>query len=154
MVAHFNILFLGDSTTWSKTSLIIRIVNDTFRENYLTTIGIDKKEKIIQNQYGNKIALLLYDTAGQERFRSIHQNLIKGSHCIILGYDITKRNSFESIKSYHYNNASSIKGDSALIYLVGNKTDLPNKREEPLQKKKILNFLKFLQKQEKELIIY
>ena len=129
----FKIIFTGDICIGAKTSLILKITDDTFSCNYLSTIGSDFKVKIIQNQFGKKYKFLLYDTAGQERFRTITLQLIKGSHCIILGYDITQIRSFESIKNYYYDNAISIVGDSALFYLVGNKIDLPHERQVSLE---------------------
>ena len=120
----FKILLYGDSSTGAKTSLMLRIVNNEFNEQIVSTIGSDFGTKYVQNQLGDGVILQFVDTAGQERFSSIRKNYIKGSHCIILGYDITDRESFESIVNTHYNTVRSIVGDSALLYLVANKIDL------------------------------
>ena len=120
----FKILLYGDSTTGAKTSLMQRIVYNEFTEDNLSTSGIDTLSIFMQNHLGEKVKLKFIDTAGQERFQSISQNYIKRSHCIILGYDITSRKTFESIVNIHYNTVRSIVGDFALIYLVANKIDL------------------------------
>jgi len=77
-----------------------RIVNNKF-ENLLFTIGVDFKILNIESKYGI-IKLIIWDCAGQERFRSIVQNYFKGSHCIILGYVITNKESYEYNKKSCY----------------------------------------------------
>ncbi len=123
---EFKVLFLGPSATGAKSCLIIRIVENKFFRNYLSTIGVDFKTKTIQTNFG-EIKLTLLDTPGHEIFRQISLSFIKGSHCIVLGYDITDRRSFESIKNY-YKEIKNRAGDYPIIYLVGNKIDLVERR--------------------------
>ena len=66
----------------------------------------------------------LWDTPGQLFYRALNKHFIKDSHCAILGYDITREDSFSEIKEYHYNNDKSILKNDALIYLVANKIDM------------------------------
>ena len=123
---EFKVLFLGPSGTGAKTCLITRILDNIFLELLLPTIGVDYKIKFIQTNFG-VMKLELWDTAGQERFRQMSLKFIKGSHCIVLGYDITDRRSFESIKNY-YKEIKNRAGDYPIIYLVGNKIDLVERR--------------------------
>jgi len=77
-----------------------RIVNNKF-ENLLFTIGVDFKILNIESKYGI-IKLIIWNCAGQERFRSNVQNYFKGSHCIILEYVITNKESYEYNKKSCY----------------------------------------------------
>ena len=65
----------------------------------------------------------LWDTVGQEKYRHLTQLYYLNADCIVLGYDITRRESFENIKSYWYPTSKEISGAS-LFYLIGNKSDL------------------------------
>ena len=116
-----RITMLGDSAV-GKTSLISKFLNQNFDENYLTTIGKDKLEKKVVMEDGNEIKLIIWDTAGQERFHSIATSTIKGSHGIILTFDLTKRSSFNSLESW----LNDIKENSNEVPVVifGNKCDL------------------------------
>ena len=116
-----RITMLDDSAV-GKTSLISKFLNQNFDENYLTTIGKDKLEKKVVMKDGNEIKLIIWDTAGQERFHSIATSTIKGSHGIILTFDLTKRSSFNSLESW----LNDIKENSNEVPVVifGNKCDL------------------------------
>ena len=63
-------------------------------------------------------------TLGQEKYRPLGKIFFKDSHCIILGYDIINKYSFNAIKTYFYDNVKNILGENSLIYLVDNKIDL------------------------------
>ena len=116
-----RITILGDSAV-GKTALISRFLTQNFEEHYLTTIGKDKLEKKVVMKDGNEIKLIIWDTAGQERFHSIATSTIKGSHGIILTFDLTKRSSFNSLESW----LNDIKENSNEVPVVifGNKCDL------------------------------
>ena len=116
-----RITMLGDSAV-GKTSLISKFLNQNFDENYLTTIGKDRLEKKVVMEDGNEIKLIIWDTAGQERFHSIATSTIKGSHGIILTFDLTKKSSFKSLESW----LNDIKENSNEVPVVifGNKCDL------------------------------
>ena len=127
---EYKILFLGSINTVAKTSLCKRIVYNTFNERTIVTSGAELLNKIIQTKFG-EIKLKLWDAAGQDRFKTISILYMKDSKCIILGYDVTDRESFESIKGLYgwYNIIKdNIDINNVLIYLVGNKIDLVEKR--------------------------
>ena len=123
----FKVLFVGELGTGAKTSLIMRIAENTYIPDFLPTIGVDLKTKIIKTNFG-EIKLQLWDTAGQERFRGINKQYYKGAHCFVLGYDITDRDSFDLIKNW-YKDIKNIVGDYPIIYLVGNKIDFIESRQ-------------------------
>ena len=121
-----RIITLGDSAV-GKTSLILRYSDNYFSSLYLSTAGIDSKIKIIKLENGEDIRVVLTDTAGQERCRNIASNYIKKADGILLVYNITDKDTFEGVKVW----IKSIKeesGDSRPIILLGNKSDLNDKR--------------------------
>ena len=89
----FKILLLGDSEV-GKSCFLMRYSDNVFVENYITTIGLDYKLKIVKLDSGKTIKVQLWDTAGQDKYRTIAKNYYKGSHGILLLYDITKITSF------------------------------------------------------------
>ena len=117
-----NIIALGNSNV-GKTSFIVRYTENYFRDFYLSTVGIDYKTKIITLPNKNKYKVDFYDTAGQERYKSIAVNVIKNADGTILMYDITQQNTFESISNW-MENIFSQKGKDFPVVLIGNKCDL------------------------------
>jgi len=92
----------------------------------LSTIGIDFKVKVLH--INDKIAKLsIWDTAGQERFRTITSSYNRGAHGIIFVYDVTNNASFEEVKNWLKNSSIHV-GESCKRMLIGNKTDLEEKR--------------------------
>ena len=132
---HYKILILGESQV-GKTSLLLRYTDDIFRENMLPTFGLDVRYKYVQkdNIY---IRLDLWDTAGQEKFRSITPNYYKGSHGILLVYDITNESSFFRLKNWMEDINDKSKSKIKVV-IVGNKLDLEEKRE--ITKKSLKSF--------------
>ncbi len=120
-------LFLLGNSIVGKTSFIKRYVKDEFEENMFQTCGIDSFSKSITLENGEEINLLFYDTAGQEQYRAISFNLIKGTDGIFLVYDITDRQSFVDINRW-IESILDIKGEDFPIILIGNKIDLKEKR--------------------------
>jgi len=121
----YKIIFLGDSSTGAKTSLMHRITDNFFptEKPYSPTVGVDFNNKIIQSDFG-EIKLQMWDTSGQYRFKKIIESYLKGCHCIILGYDVTNKESFKSIRNSWYDYIKNNIGvDFPLLYLVGNKID-------------------------------
>ena len=117
----YKILLLGDSSV-GKTCFLMRYSDNTFQEIHMSTIGLDYKLKNVQLDDGKIVKIQIWDTAGQDRFRSITKNYYKGAHGIILIYDVTSRKTYENIKNW----VSQIKeevSEKLTIILVGNKID-------------------------------
>ncbi|KAI6187734.1 Ras family protein [Aphelenchoides besseyi] len=114
----FKILLIGNSGV-GKSCLLVRFADDTFHGNgtYITTIGVDFK--IHHN-------LLFRDTAGQERFRTITSTYYRGTHGVIVVYDITSADSFRSIKRWLDEIAQNCTNVPTI--LVGNKSDRTSDR--------------------------
>jgi len=119
--ACFKIILIGNSGV-GKSCILIRYVDNSFSLSYITTIGIDFKiKKIIR---GDKtIKLQIWDTAGQERFKTITSAYYRHVDAVIFIYDITDRNSFESVEEWSSSFVHDTHGCNVVKILVGNKMD-------------------------------
>lgn len=100
----------------------MRYTDNTFQEIHMSTIGLDYKLKNVQLDDGKIVKIQIWDTAGQDRFRSITKNYYKGAHGIILIYDVTSRKTFENVKNWVSQIREEV-SDKVSIILVGNKID-------------------------------
>jgi small GTP-binding protein len=121
-----KLVFLGEQSV-GKTSLITRFMYDTFDNTYQATIGIDFLSKIMYTQ-DRTVRLQLWDTAGQERFRSLIPSYIRDSAVAVIVYDVTNSMSFVQIDKW-IEDVKSERGNEVIVILVGNKTDLLDKRQ-------------------------
>ncbi|XP_029463121.1 ras-related protein Rab-41 isoform X3 [Rhinatrema bivittatum] len=122
----FKLVFLGEQSV-GKTSLITRFMYDSFDNTYQATIGIDFLSKTMYLE-DRTIRLQLWDTAGQERFRSLIPSYIRDSASAIVVFDITNLNSFQQTSKW-IDDVRTERGSDVIIMLVGNKTDLADKRQ-------------------------
>uniref|UniRef100_A0A8C3HL43 RAB41, member RAS onco family n=1 Tax=Chrysemys picta bellii TaxID=8478 RepID=A0A8C3HL43_CHRPI len=138
----FKLVFLGEQSV-GKTSLITRFMYDSFDNTYQATIGIDFLSKTMYLE-DRTIRLQLWDTAGQERFRSLIPSYIRDSAAAVVVFDITNLNSFQQTSKW-IDDVRTERGSDVIIMLVGNKTDLADKRqittEEGEQRAKELNVM-------------
>ncbi|KAI4892656.1 hypothetical protein NFI96_022792 [Prochilodus magdalenae] len=151
----FKLVFLGEQSV-GKTSLITRFMYDSFDNTYQSssalmyrflnlqaTIGIDFLSKTMYLE-DRTVRLQLWDTAGQERFRSLIPSYIRDSTVAVVVYDITNVNSFQQTTKW-IDDVRTERGSDVIIMLVGNKTDLADKRqittEEGEQRAKEMNVL-------------
>jgi Ras-related protein Rab-6A len=125
-VLKYKMIFIGDQST-GKSCILNRFANNQFDEHYQATIGLDFQSKniLIKDQ---DVRLLLYDTAGQEKFRSLIPMYIRESHIVLFVYDITRKESFDSIPKW-FSDVLDIKSNEAVFVLIGNKIDLENERK-------------------------
>jgi Ras-related protein Rab-6A len=122
----YKLIFLGDQSV-GKSSILNRFLNDTFTEDYQATIGLDFQSKNVQIE-NQDIHLLLYDTAGQEKFRSLIPMYTRDANIILLVYDITNRDSFNHLPDW-LKDLTNINVDEVIFAIVANKIDLNSKRE-------------------------
>ncbi|XP_034037525.1 ras-related protein Rab-41 isoform X3 [Thalassophryne amazonica] len=122
----FKLVFLGEQSV-GKTSLITRFMYDSFDNTYQATIGIDFLSKTMYLE-DRTVRLQLWDTAGQERFRSLIPSYIRDSTIAVVVYDITNINSFQQTSKW-IDDVRTERGSDVIIMLVGNKTDLADKRQ-------------------------
>jgi small GTP-binding protein len=121
-----KIITIGDGQV-GKSSLILRYVDNSFSTNYLSTIGVDSKYKKIKLN-GEEIKVKIFDTAGQERFRSITSDYIRKANGMLLVYDITHKPSYDNIENW-INSLKEETGQKMIpTVLIGNKKDLAEER--------------------------
>ena len=125
-IPKYKLIFLGDQNV-GKSCILNRFMNDTCSEDYQATIGLDFQSKNFQID-NQDIHLLLYDTAGQEKFRSLIPMYTRDANIILLVYDITCKESFAHLPDW-LKDLTNIKKEDVIFALVGNKNDLEEKRE-------------------------
>ena len=125
-IPKYKLIFLGDQGV-GKSCILNRFMNDTFTEEYQATIGLDFQSKNVQID-NQDIHLLLYDTAGQEKFRSLIPMYTRDANIILLVYEVTSKDSFLHLNHW-LNDLTTVKKDEVIFVVVGNKTDLEDKRE-------------------------
>ncbi|RDX69894.1 Ras-related protein RABH1b, partial [Mucuna pruriens] len=124
-LAKYKLVFLGDQSV-GKTSIITRFMYDKFDNTYQATIGIDFLSKTMYLE--DRTVRLQLDTAGQERFRSLIPSYIRDSSVAVIVYDVASRQTFLNTSKW-IEEVRSERGSDVIIVLVGNKTDLVDKRQ-------------------------
>ena len=121
----FKYIIIGD-TNVGKSNLLIKFTHGMFKEEYQATIGVEFGIKNID--IGNKLyRIQIWDTAGQENFKSITKGYYKNSACAIIVYDITNRESFYNLNNW-IEDCKNLCPKDVIMALVGNKSDLEDKR--------------------------
>ena len=119
-------IIIGDSAV-GKSNILLRYIHDKFNEEFHSTIGVEFGAKNLDID-GKIFRIQVWDTAGQETFRSITRAYYKNSVCSFVVYDISNRTTFDNIKSW-VDDCKKLSPKAVLMILVGNKTDLEDKRE-------------------------
>ena len=125
-IPKYKLIFLGDQGV-GKSCILNRFMSDTFKDDYQATIGLDFQSKNVQID-NQDIHLLLYDTAGQEKFRSLIPMYTRDANIILLVYDICSKDSFLHLSDW-LRDLTNINMNEVIFALVGNKTDLTENRE-------------------------
>lgn len=124
----FKIVLVGEAGV-GKTCLVRRFTQGLFPPGQAATIGVDFMIKTVEIE-GEKIKLQIWDTAGQEKFRSITQSYYRAAHGLILVYDVCSQNTFDALPQW-LTDIESFANEKVLSYLVGNKIDRGDAREIP-----------------------
>ena len=122
-----QLITLGDSTV-GKTSILEMYQNKQFKENNITTIGVEFYSNTYIAPTGETVNVKIWDTAGQDRFRSMTQSFYRQGNGVIMVFDITSENSFKNVKTwlesiYQHADVNIVK------VLIGNKADLADLRQ-------------------------
>ena len=120
-IQEIKVILLGE-TAVGKTSIIKRYYDDTFDTNEVTTISMSYVDKIIELNK-KKYKLIIWDTIGQEKYRSISKLFLTEAKIVILVYCIDKKDTFENL-DFWYNLYKEELGDEAILGIAGNKADL------------------------------
>ena len=118
-----KVVFVGEPFT-GKTAIIQRIVYDKYEENMVTTMVASNSTKEMLFEGDHKLIFDIWDTAGQEKYRSINKIFYKDAAIVIMVYDISERRSFDEIKDYWINQVNYMCNKNPIIGLAGNKSDL------------------------------
>ncbi|RKP40355.1 P-loop containing nucleoside triphosphate hydrolase protein [Dimargaris cristalligena] len=127
-VATFKLLLIGDSNV-GKSSLILRFTDDIFLppEETSATIGVDFRVKLYDVE-DKRYKLTIWDTAGQEKFRTLTSSCYRGVHGVILVYDVSRRDTFEHLDQW-LNELNTYCSDQEVVkMIVGNKIDMESER--------------------------
>ena len=123
----FKIITIGNAGV-GKSCLLLRFSDNTFTENYYSTIGVDFKIKTITLENSKTVKLQIYDTAGQERFHTITSSYYHSADGIAIVYDITNRDSFDSVNMWN-SDVEKLAKKEACKLLIGNKCDMSHIRQ-------------------------
>ena len=124
----FKLILIGDSSV-GKSNILLKYLKGEFDPNSKATVGVEFGTKSLKINE-KKIKVQIWDTAGQERYRSITSAYYKGAKGAFIVYDITRKDTFDSIDRW----AADLKanGDQNIsIVLIGNKCDLEENRQVP-----------------------
>jgi small GTP-binding protein len=122
----FKYIVIGDSGV-GKSCLLMQFTDKRFEATHDLTIGVEFGARLISLD-GVPVKLQIWDTAGQESFRSITRSYYRGAAGALLVFDVTRRKTFESVSSW-LDDARSHSNLPLTILLIGNKVDLENQRE-------------------------
>mmetsp|Transcript_71759 Transcript_71759/g.83423 ORF Transcript_71759/g.83423 Transcript_71759/m.83423 type:complete len:213 (+) Transcript_71759:38-676(+) len=140
----FKYIIIGDSGV-GKSCLLLQFTDKRFKSDHDTTIGVEFGSKNVTLK-GKTIKMQIWDTAGQESFRSITRSYYRGSIGALLVYDISRRETFENLAKW-LDETKNYANENMITILIGNKSDLTNEREvsyeegEKFAKKNNLMFL-------------
>ena len=120
-------ILVGESQT-GKTCILNKLVSNIFIENPGSTNVAENLEKEFTVE-GKTITLDIWDTAGQEKFRSLNKIFFKDAEIAFLVYDITKKQTFDELKNFWVEQVRTFSSENVLFAVVGNKADLYTKEE-------------------------
>ncbi len=121
-VTRHKIIFVGDAGV-GKTTIISRIMDNPFNENYEPSIGVDFMSKNLKYK-GQNVKLQIWDTAGQEKYKGLIPSYVRNSSIVFVVYDVAVKTSFDNIPKW-INFIKTI--ENTTLVLCGNKIDLSNR---------------------------
>ena len=128
-----KLVFIGDPGV-GKTCIISRFLKGTFDAEQITTVGASYASKTIKiSETNESLTLDVWDTAGQEKYRSLTRIFFQGAKLAILVYDITRKDSFENLKNVWLKELKDHADKNVVLGVAGNKSDLYEKEEVPEQ---------------------
>ncbi len=121
MPIKVKLCVLGDSSV-GKTSLIRHYTEGFFKENYMSTIGVQFNRKTIETDE-KTVNMTIWDIGGQTLWAAVRGNYLKGAQGILLLFDLTNKPSLSHIRDW-YMDVTNVLGDSVPLSIIGNKSDL------------------------------
>ena len=124
-----KVVLLGDSGV-GKTCIISRYISGAFDQNSPTTNGASYASKILEfPKLNKKISVDIWDTAGQEKYKSLTKFFYKDAAVAILVYDITSKETFENMKKFWYEQLQEFGSKKIILGIAGNKCDMYEREE-------------------------
>mmetsp|Transcript_75744 Transcript_75744/g.88102 ORF Transcript_75744/g.88102 Transcript_75744/m.88102 type:complete len:220 (+) Transcript_75744:28-687(+) len=123
----FKLILVGDAGV-GKTSILLRYCKDQFADDYNVTVGVEFHSQVAMIDNDTEVQLQIWDTAGQESFRAIVRSFYKNASGIFIVYNITKRDTFESLSGW-LDEARANCQEDAVFVLMGNQADREEDRE-------------------------
>ena len=119
-----KVVLVGESGV-GKTCIIQRYINNIYNDNTESSTASTYSYKTVEyKQYNKSISFDIWDTAGQELYRAVAKNFYINAAIGILVYDIKRRESFDAIKDYWYEELKSSGEENMIFGVAGNKCDL------------------------------
>ena len=122
----FKYIMIGNPSV-GKSCILNQFLNGLFADEYEVTVGVEFGTKTVETTDKSRIKLQVWDTAGQENFKSVIRAYYRSTAVAVVVYDITVKSSFESVQDW-INECRTNGNAEAVLVLVGNKTDLSSKR--------------------------
>ena len=121
-----KVIIIGDSSV-GKTNIMSKYLKNIFNEDSKATVGVEFGSKLFTID-GHNIKAQIWDTAGQEKYKAITGAYYKGSKGAFIVYDITRKETFDSVDRW-INDLKCTADPKITIILIGNKCDLEHRRE-------------------------
>ena len=118
----FKYIVIGDASV-GKSCIVNQFLNKAFNEEYEITVGVEFGAKTVDLEGGERVKLQIWDTAGQESFKSITRAYYRAAAVALLVYDITARDSFEAVGNW-LDECRTHGNPEMILVLIGNKSDL------------------------------
>ena len=128
-IEQFNKVVIVGEAGVGKTCILSQFIENKFDEKEMSSLTTQYRRKQIELVTGQNVIFDIYDTAGQEKFRSIAKLYYKSARVVILVYDITNKGSFEEMKNYWYEQVKDIQTENLILAIAANKSDLYEERQ-------------------------
>ena len=122
-IESFKVVLVGESGV-GKTSIITQFIDQTFQEDIQSTTGGTFSTKSVVCDGGKVLKLEIWDTAGQEKYRSLTTMFYKDANAAVMVYDVTRKESFEELKNYWSGQIRDSSPENIILAIAGNKSDL------------------------------
>ena len=122
-IESFKVVLVGESGV-GKTSIITQFIDQTFQEDMQSTTGGTFSTKSVICDGGKILKFEIWDTAGQEKYRSLTAMFYKDANAAVMVYDVTRKDSFDEVKNYWMNQIKDNSPENIILAIAANKSDL------------------------------
>ena len=123
---NLKIILIGDVAV-GKTSIVGRYIDNSYHDRCLASIQAEKRSKILKHDEDTSFRLYIWDTAGQEKFKSVTRQYYRNCHGAIIVFDLTNKKTFDELNKWIKEVKNHAREDTVII-ILGNKSDLTEER--------------------------